>query len=96
MAGQGIQAFSQSIATGTARNLNARLRDFVSRNARKLNDAIDATATATFEYFGLRTVYDRYLLQATRQKRLVIETPQHFFIRIACALGRQRSPRRWS
>jgi ribonucleoside-diphosphate reductase alpha chain len=38
----------------------ARLRQ---PNARKLNDAIDASATARFEYFGLRTLYDRYLLR---------------------------------
>jgi ribonucleoside-diphosphate reductase alpha chain len=31
-------------------------------------------------------VYDRYLLRHP-QKRLVIETPQYFFMRIACALG---------
>ncbi|PMU25824.1 ribonucleoside-diphosphate reductase subunit alpha, partial [Pseudomonas sp. GP01-A8] len=31
-------------------------------------------------------VYDRYLLRHP-QRRLVIETPQHFFMRIACALG---------
>ena len=39
-----------------------------------------------FEYFGIRTVYDRYLLKHP-ESRLVIETPQHFFMRIACALS---------
>ena len=66
--------------------LNARLRDFVALNARKLNDAIDPLASRRFEYFGLRTVYDRYLLRHPT-KRQVIETPQYFFMRIACALG---------
>ena len=87
VSGQEIQSFSQSIARGTEIGiLNDRLRDFVAANARKLNDAIDTQATRRFEYFGLRTVYDRYLLRHP-QKRLVIETPQHFFMRIACALG---------
>ncbi|MDE1895328.1 MAG: ribonucleoside-diphosphate reductase subunit alpha, partial [Xanthomonadaceae bacterium] len=87
VSGQEIQSFSQSVARGAELGiLNARLRDFVAFNARKLNDALDPLATRRFEYFGLRTVYDRYLLRHP-QKRLVIETPQHFFMRIACALG---------
>lgn len=87
VSGQEIQSFSQSIARGAELGiLNARLRDFVAANARKLNDAIDPLATRRFEYFGLRTVYDRYLLRHP-QLRKVIETPQHFFMRIACALG---------
>ncbi|MFC4529035.1 ribonucleoside-diphosphate reductase subunit alpha [Dyella halodurans] len=87
VSGQEIQSFSQSIARGAELGiLNARLRDFVSTNARKLNDAIDPLASRRFEYFGLRTVYDRYLLRHP-QLRKVIETPQYFFMRIACALG---------
>ncbi|WP_458070923.1 ribonucleoside-diphosphate reductase subunit alpha [Rhodanobacter sp. BL-MT-08] len=87
VSGQEIQSFSQSIVRGAELGiLNERLRDFVALNARKLNDAINPLATRRFEYFGLRTVYDRYLLRHP-QKRLVIETPQHFFMRIACALG---------
>jgi ribonucleoside-diphosphate reductase alpha chain len=87
VSGQEIQSFSQSIVRGAELGiLNDRLRDFVAINARKLNDAINPLATRRFEYFGLRTVYDRYLLRHPQQ-RLVIETPQHFFMRIACALG---------
>ena len=87
VSGQEIQSFSQAVARGAELGiLNARLRDFVAANARKLNDAIDPLATHRFEYFGLRTVYDRYLLRHPEQ-RLVLETPQYFFMRIACALG---------
>jgi ribonucleoside-diphosphate reductase alpha chain len=87
VSGQEIQSFSQSIALGAEVGiLNGRLRDFVAANARKLNDAIDPLASRRFEYFGLRTVYDRYLLRHPT-KRYVIETPQYFFMRIACALG---------
>ncbi len=40
-----------------------------------------------FEYFGLRTVYDRYLLRHPHT-RAVIETPQVFMLRVACGLAR--------
>jgi ribonucleoside-diphosphate reductase alpha chain len=84
---QGIHAFSQSIATSHKLGLvNARLLEFVTRNARKLNDAIEGERDREFEYFGLRTVYDRYLLKHPKS-RLVVETPQQFFLRIACALS---------
>jgi len=84
---QEIHAFSQSIATGHRLGLiNARLADTVARHARKLNDAIAVERDREFEYFGLRTVYDRYLLRHP-ETRLVIETPQQFFLRIACALS---------
>ena len=85
--GQDIQAFSQAIARGAQVGLiNARVRDFAAAHARKLDDAIDDAATRRFEYFGLRTLYDRYLLRHP-QTRAVLETPQYFFMRIACALG---------
>lgn len=83
---QEIYAFSQSIGLGHKLGLiNDRLHDAVARNARKLNDAIIPERDNEFEYFGLRTVYDRYLLKHPKT-RLVIETPQQFFMRIACAL----------
>jgi ribonucleoside-diphosphate reductase alpha chain len=85
--GQEIQSFSQSVAAGHRLGLvNQRLFDFVTTNTRKLNDAIDPKRDREFEYFGLRTVYDRYLLKHPTS-RLVIETPQQFFLRIACALS---------
>ncbi len=84
---QEIQAFSQSIAAGHRLGLvNERLRTFVSDNARKLNDALVPERDRELEYFGLRTLYDRYLLKHP-ESRLVIETPQQFFMRIACALS---------
>ena len=87
VSGQEIQSFSQSIARGAELGIiNDRLRDFVSLNARKLNDTIDPLASRRFEYFGLRTVYDRYLLRHP-ERRKVTETPQYFFMRVACALG---------
>ena len=84
---QEIYAFSQSVAAGHRLGLvNDRLQAFVAENARKLNDAIAPERDREFEYFGLRTLYDRYLIKHP-QTRLVIETPQQFFMRIACALS---------
>jgi len=84
---QEIQSFSQSISVGLSLGLaNERLAKFVAKNARKLNAAIDLTKDNEFEYFGLKTVYDRYLLRHPKT-RLVIETPQQFFLRVACALS---------
>jgi ribonucleoside-diphosphate reductase alpha chain len=85
--GQEIHAFSQSVLAAQKLGLaNDRLTAFVISNARKLNDAITVERDREFEYFGLRTVYDRYLLRHPKS-RLVIETPQQFFLRIACALS---------
>jgi len=85
--GLGVYSFSQSIRLGFDLGLiNERVLAFAENHARKLNDAIDAAYSDRFEYFGLRTLYDRYLLKHP-QKRHVIETPQHFWMRIACALS---------
>ena len=85
--GQEIHAFSQSVAVARRLGLvNERLAGFVADNARKLNDAIVNERDREFEYFGLRTVYDRYLLKHP-QSRMVVETAQQFFLRIACALS---------
>jgi ribonucleoside-diphosphate reductase alpha chain len=86
--GQGIASFSQSVALAHAEGLvgdeTARL---VKDNARKLDFAIDDDADLQFEYFGIKTVYDRYLLRHP-STRLVVETPQYFLLRVACGLSR--------
>ncbi len=69
---------SASSASGVA--------EFVEANARKLNAAIDDSHNQKFGYFGLRTLYDRYLLKHPT-RRQVIETPQQFWMRIAVALS---------
>ncbi|MCG8150781.1 ribonucleoside-diphosphate reductase subunit alpha [Pimelobacter simplex] len=85
---QGVASFSQSVALGHAEGLiGDATAAFVKDNARKLDFAIDVDADRRFEYFGLRTVYDRYLLRHPTS-RLVIETPQYFLLRVACGLAR--------
>ena len=84
---QEIHSFSQSIAFGVKEGLIApRVINFVAENSRKLNDAIDQTRNDLFEFFGLRTLYDRYLLK-NRTTRDVIESPQFFWMRVACGLA---------
>jgi ribonucleoside-diphosphate reductase alpha chain len=84
---QEIHSFSQSIAFGVREGLiGPRVATFVSENSRKLNDAIDQTRNDLFEFFGIRTVYDRYLLK-NPVTRDVIETPQFFWMRVACGLS---------
>jgi len=86
VANQDIHSFSQSIAAGVRMGLIAEgVAAFVSANARKLNNAIEKERNGLFEYFGLRTVYDRYLLKDPASRN-VIETPQYFFMRVACGL----------
>jgi ribonucleoside-diphosphate reductase alpha chain len=85
--GQGVYSFSQSIRLGfDAGLINERVLTFVEAHARKLNDALDPAHSLRFEYFGLRTLYDRYLLKHP-VRRQVIETPQQFWLRVACALS---------
>ena len=87
VAAQNIYSFSQSIEAGYQGGLiGEECYEFVKANARKLNSAIDDRNTDLFEYFGIRTVYDRYLLK-NPESRDVIETPQYFFLRVACGLS---------
>ncbi|WSN14855.1 ribonucleoside-diphosphate reductase subunit alpha [Micromonospora sp. NBC_01699] len=85
--GQGIASFSQAIRLGHELGLiGDTTAQFVAVNARKLDDAVDPTADLRFEYFGLRTVHDRYLLRHPTG-RLVLETPQYWLLRVACGLS---------
>ncbi len=84
---QDIHSFSQSVRIGHALGLmDDRVAEFVAENSRKLNNAIDDECSNLFEYFGVRTLYDRYLLKHP-ENRLSLETPQYFFLRVACGLA---------
>lgn len=85
---QGIQTFSDSIKRGHELGLiNERVHQFVLNHQKQLDETINPLLDHEFEFFGLRTVYDRYLLRhpVTRE---VIETPQYFWMRVAVALAR--------
>ncbi|HET9955902.1 MAG TPA: ribonucleoside-diphosphate reductase subunit alpha, partial [Polyangiaceae bacterium] len=82
-----IHSFSQCIEQGQRLGLiHPRLGEFVGRASRKLNTAIDPSRDRLFEYFGLRTLYDRYLLRHPDTRR-VLETPQYFWLRVAASLS---------
>ncbi|MEU4326936.1 ribonucleoside-diphosphate reductase subunit alpha [Nonomuraea dietziae] len=83
----GVRTFSESVAaTHAAGLLQDGLAAFVSANSSELDALIDESADDRFEYFGLRTVYDRYLLRHPETRR-VLERPQHFMLRVACGLS---------
>ncbi|WP_049565184.1 ribonucleoside-diphosphate reductase subunit alpha [Nonomuraea sp. SBT364] len=86
-AGHGVRSFSESVAaTHAAGLLQDSLAAFVAAHAAELDALISEEADERFEYFGLRTVYDRYLLRHPAT-RAVLERPQHFFLRVACGLS---------
>ena len=86
--GQGVESFSQSIRYAHGLGLiGDETAAFVAANARKLDDAVDPDGDLRFEYFGLRTVADRYLLRHP-EERLVVETPQYWLLRVACGLSK--------
>ncbi|MFY1681890.1 ribonucleoside-diphosphate reductase subunit alpha [Micromonospora sp. WMMD730] len=85
--GQAVTSFSESIRYAHGLGLIADdTAAFVARHARQLDDAVDPAGDLRFEYFGLRTVADRYLLRHP-QSRLVVETPQYWLLRVACGLS---------
>lgn len=84
---QDIHSFSQSVEFGhQSGQISDVTAEFVEQHDRKLNDAINAAGDLKFEYFGMRTIYDRYLLRHPQTRR-VIETPQYFLLRVACGLS---------
>ena len=84
---QNIPWFSEAIETGHRLGLiGDETAAFVRAHSPGLNAAIDSGRDRNFEFFGLRTVYDRYLLRHP-DTRLVIETPQYFMLRVACGLS---------
>jgi len=88
VAGHAVASFSESIALGHAEGLiGDATAVFVHEHAERFDAAIDLDGDRRFEYFGLRTVYDRYLLRHP-VARDVIETPQYFLLRVACGLSR--------
>lgn len=96
-AGQGAVSFSASVEVGHREGLIADgTAEFVRAHAEHLDALVDAALTDgaddRFGYFGLRTLHSRYLLRhpTTRQ---VIETPQHFLLRVACGLAEDHSER---
>ncbi len=83
----GVHSFSESIEYGVKKGLiDKKTMNFVMTNKNILESSIKERRNEKFQYFGLRTVYDRYLLKDP-ENRQVFESPQYFFMRVACGLS---------
>lgn len=92
-ASQGVTSFSESIATGHREGLIAdRTAEFVQLYTARLDALIDTDGDDRFGYFGLRTLHSRYLLRHPITRK-VIETPQHFMLRVASGLAEDDTSR---
>ncbi|GHJ41509.1 ribonucleoside-diphosphate reductase subunit alpha [Streptomyces sp. TS71-3] len=90
---EGAVSFSASIAVGHREGLIADgTASFVQAHAARLDTLADPAADDRFGYFGLRTLYSRYLLRHPARRR-IIETPQHFLLRVAAGLAEDQSRR---
>jgi ribonucleoside-diphosphate reductase alpha chain len=84
---QGIMSVADCILHGHRCGIIAdHVKDFVVEHADVLDAAILPQRAQLFRYFGLRTLYDRYLLRHPTSRK-VFETPQYFFMRVACGLA---------
>ena len=64
-------------------------------NLDKLAEAFDPTADLDFDYLGIQTLYDRYLIvDKTASKPRRIETPQFFWMRVAMGLFKAEQTKR--
>ncbi|MEU3095537.1 ribonucleoside-diphosphate reductase subunit alpha [Streptomyces sp. NPDC006967] len=92
-ASQGVTSFTGSVAAGHREGLIAdRTAAFVRLHADRLDALVDSRADDRFGYFGLRTLHSRYLLRHPVTRK-VVETPQHFLLRVAAGLAEDDSAR---
>ncbi|MFT4901965.1 MAG: ribonucleoside-diphosphate reductase alpha chain [Lentimonas sp.] len=64
--------------------IHPKLLDF---DLDKVADALDPSADLDFEYLGVQTMYDRYLIvDKTGKKQRRLEVPQYFWMRVAMGL----------
>jgi ribonucleoside-diphosphate reductase alpha chain len=80
-----VKAFKSYLRHGVAiERLSPKLLQF---NIARLAEALDPSADLDFEYLGIQTLYDRYLIvDKTGKKSRRIETPQFFWMRVAMGL----------
>lgn len=72
--------------------LDKRLLDF---DLARISSSLDHRRDEKFQYLGLQTLYDRYLLH---DKKKYFETPQYFWMRVAMglALGEKEDQSEWA
>ncbi|GHT74798.1 ribonucleoside-diphosphate reductase [Spirochaetia bacterium] len=80
--------FSDYIETAFEHGLiNGHVLELVRANQQAIDFAIRHERDDNFEYFGLKTVADRYLLRHPKTRKM-IERPQWMFMRVALGLSR--------
>lgn len=88
VAAQDIDSFPNSVMHAHQQGLiSDEVARFVENNKAVLTAAVKPYRTEHYEYFGLRTLFDRYLLKHP-ETRKVLETPQYFLMRVACGLSK--------
>ncbi|MFN6017359.1 MAG: ribonucleoside-diphosphate reductase subunit alpha [Verrucomicrobiota bacterium] len=87
-------AFKAYLKHGVSiKRLNPELLDCY--NIDKLAEALDPTADLDFDYLGIQTLYDRYLIvDKTGNKPRRLETPQFFWMRVAMGLFKREENNR--
>ncbi|MEO7700597.1 MAG: ribonucleoside-diphosphate reductase subunit alpha [Opitutus sp.] len=79
------RAFRKYLEHGVAiKRLNPRLLDF---DLNRLAAVLDPSSDLEFDFLGIQTMYDRYLIiDKTRKPSRRIETPQFFWMRVSMGL----------
>ena len=79
------KAFQSYLKRGIKiKRLNPKLMDY---DLKQLADALDPSADLAFDYLGIQTLYDRYLIvDKTGEEHARIEPPQFFWMRVSMGL----------
>jgi ribonucleoside-diphosphate reductase alpha chain len=72
------------------RRLDPRMAEM---DLRRLSDALDPFADLQFDFLGIQTLYDRYLIHTrdANNKKVRMEAPQIFWMRVAMGLSLQEA-----
>jgi ribonucleoside-diphosphate reductase alpha chain len=77
------------------RRLDPRMAEM---DLRRLSDALDPFADLQFDFLGIQTLYDRYLIHTrdANNKKVRMEAPQIFWMRVAMGLSLQEADKETS
>ena len=80
-----VKAFKSYLRRGVEiERLDPKLLDL---DVEKLSEALDPSADLDFDYLGIQTLYDRYLIvDKTLEVPTRVETPQFFWMRVAMGI----------
>ncbi len=87
VASTGVRGFVSSMQLGHSVGLiDDESMGFVRIHQERITEALDPSRDRLFQYVGIRTLVDRYLLKHPKTREL-IETPQFFFMRVAVGIS---------